>query len=295
MNMDNLRHRIYEILEGTREDDTTSRVVQGLIIALIVINVVAVVLGTVPALYDEYARYFEFIEIASIIVFSIEYVLRVWVALENEDYNRPVLGRLRYMVTPGALIDLVAILPFFLPMVASGLDLRGIRAVRIFRLFRLMKIGRYSTSVTLLGGVLRDKKEQIGLALTAVLVILVFASSAMYFIERSAQPDHFSSIPQAMWWGIITLTTVGYGGVYPVTTLGQIVGGVISLLGIGLFALPAGILASGFETALEKKHGDLDEEERQGKTPDLDRDEYNYCPCCGRKLEDGDEGKKPEG
>jgi voltage-gated potassium channel len=139
-------------------------------------------------------------------------------------------------------------------------------------------------------GVLRDKKEQIGVALVAVLVVLVLASSAMYFVERRVQPEHFSSIPDAMWWGIVTLTTVGYGDVHPTTTIGKVLGGIISLMGIGLFALPAGILSSGFEQALEERHGEAgQQEDDEGRASG----EGRYCPHCGSDLAGrGSEGRE---
>ena len=149
------------------------------------------------------------------------------------------------------LIDLLSFLPFYLPLV--GMDLRIIRAVRLFRLFRLFKMGRYSQSLTKLANVIKSKKEELVITLFSGGVLLIIASSLMYFIEREAQPVVFGSIPNAMWWGAVTLTTVGYGDVYPVTLLGKFVGAFIAVLGIGLFALPAGIIASGFASELQKQ------------------------------------------
>jgi len=150
------------------------------------------------------------------------------------------------------MIDLFAILPFYLPMIIP-LDLRFIRAVRLFRLFRLFKLGRYSKALLLLKKVLKEKKEELILIIFVVILLLIIFSSLMYFIEKEAQPEAFSSIPEAMWWGIITLTTVGYGDVYPITPLGKIIGALIAFLGIGIFALPAGILASGLVEIVRRK------------------------------------------
>lgn len=161
------------------------------------------------------------------------------------------------MLTPLAMIDLFAILPFYLPMIIP-LDLRFIRAVRLFRLFRLFKIGRYSKALSLLKKVLKDKKEELILIIFVVFLLLIIFSSLMYFIEKEAQPEAFSSIPEAMWWGIITLTTVGYGDVYPITPLGKILGALIAFLGIGMFALPAGILGSGLVEVVRKKEVNTD-------------------------------------
>lgn len=290
-----VRERTWQVLEGTRREDRLSRWVQGFIITVIVLNVAAVVLATVQELQDEYDRFFWYFEVVSVAIFTVEYAARIWACTVDDRFRGPIRGRLRFAVTPGAIIDLLAILPFFLPRLTS-IDLRGIRAVRILRLLRLLKLGKYSESATLLWGVLTSKREQILLALLAVIVALVFVSSMMYFAERTAQPDKFASIPQSMWWGVITLTTVGYGDVYPVTTVGKVLGGCISLLGIGLFALPAGILASGFEEAMEKKQ-ERREERRSDDDGESEEDDGSderaegaqsdrYCSCCGQPLPD---------
>lgn len=304
-----IRKRTHDILEARRPEDRTSQVVQLFIITLIVLNVTAVILSTVDTVQRQYGPYLWYFEIFSVIVFTAEYVLRVWSCIEDERFNGPVTGRLRYMVTPGAIIDLLAILPFFLPRL-TGLDLRSLRALRLFRLLRLLKLGRFSRSVGILGEVLKQKWSQILIAALAVTVALVFAASLMYLTERQAQPEHFSSIPAAMWWGVITLTTVGYGDVTPVTPLGRALGGLIALLGIGLFALPAGILASGFEEAMEKRQelenddeDDSSEDENGDREADEDRSAENggverrdakekYCSCCGQPLPEAQEREK---
>lgn len=148
------------------------------------------------------------------------------------------------------MIDLFAILPFYLPV--FGIDLRFVRALRLMRLLRLLKLGRYSESIRTLGRVITYKKEQLISTLIALLIMLTVASSLMYYAEHEAQPEAFSSIPSAMWWGVATLTTVGYGDVYPVTALGRFLGTLVAMLGIGIFALPAGIIASGFEEEIQK-------------------------------------------
>lgn len=165
-----------------------------------------------------------------------------------------------------AIVDFLAILPFFLPV--FGLDMRMLRILRLFRLIRLFKIARYVKAIGLIADVFKQKKEELILSLVFTFFLLLLTSSVMYYVENNAQPDSFASIPQTMWWGISTLTTVGYGDVYPVTTLGKFFGGIISVLGIGLFALPTGILASGFASALEKSNV-------------TDKNDGNFCPHCG--------------
>jgi voltage-gated potassium channel len=259
--------RIYEILEAAKTGDGISRAFDVFIVTLISLNVIAVILGTVEALSSQYGQIFRWFEVFSIVIFTIEYTMRLWVCVTNIKFRHPILGRIKFALTPFAAIDLLAILPFYLPMIMP-FDLRFIRAIRLLRLFRMLKIGRYSKSVQLLGSVLKNKKEELAITIFAVLVLLICASSLMYYVENSAQPEHFSNIPSAMWWGVSTLTTVGYGDVYPITTMGKILGAIISLLGVGIFALPTGILASGLVEAMQKKQS------RRSK-----------CPHCGKEFD----------
>lgn len=263
-----LKSRILGILEPGDED---SRYFDPFIIGLIFLNVAAVVLETVDWINLRYAIFFNAFEIFSVAVFTVEYILRVWSCTANPDFKDPVRGRLRFMVTPLALIDLTAVLPFYLPFVFA--DLRIMRALRLFRLLRVLKLARYSDSLKTFVEVLRLKKEELLLMLFAIMILLVVSSSLMYDVENEAQPDAFSSIPAAMWWGIVTLATVGYGDVYPVTPWGKLIGSIVVILGIGLFALPTGVLASGFAEVLAGRKEDKKNAEM-------------ICPHCGRLIGD---------
>ncbi|MDD1750506.1 MAG: ion transporter, partial [Methanothrix sp.] len=240
-----LKARIYGILEPGDED---SRYFDPFIMGLILLNVAAVVLETVQSIYTPYAPLFHAFDVFSVAVFTVEYLLRVWSCTEDPRFKDPLRGRLRFMGTLLALIDLMAVLPFYLPFVSA--DLRFVRAMRLFRLFRILKLARYSESLQTFVDVLRLKKEELVLMFFAIMILLVISSSIMYEAEHVAQPESFASIPAAMWWGIVTLATVGYGDVYPVTTWGRLIGSVVVILGIGLFALPTGVLASGFAEVL---------------------------------------------
>ena len=263
-----MKKRLYDILETATEGNGVSRIFDIFIIALIALNVLAVILETVEGFYIQFEQVFNFFELFSIVVFTVEYVLRLWVCTVSEKYRSPVKGRLQFASQPMALIDLLAILPFYVPVVFP-LDPRFLRALRLFRLFRLFKMGRYSESLQTLGNVLKSKKEEMVVTFFVISLMLVFASSTIYYVEHDAQPEAFSSIPAAMWWGVATLTTVGYGDVYPVTPLGKFLGAVIALLGIGMFALPAGILASGFAEELQKKSSQT----------------KKVCPHCGKIID----------
>lgn len=260
------KNRIFEILEVASAGDLPSRMFDVFIMSLISLNVIAVILESVKNLSSQYMLFFRMFEIFSIAIFTIEYFLRLWTCTIDRRFNHPAIGRLRFAVTPLAIVDLMAILPFYLPMIIP-LDLRFVRAVRLFRLFRLFKMGRYSESLKTLGNVLKAKKEELLIAVFVVLILLVIASSLMYFVENEVQQQAFSSIPAAMWWGVATLTTVGYGDVYPVTPAGKLLGAIIAILGIGMFALPTGILASGFVEEIQKRRG-----------------KRKICPHCGKDI-----------
>ena len=248
---ESLRTRIYKIVESTHPDDLHGQWFDYFIVALIITNVIAVILETVEGLYVAYAEFFTGFELFSVAVFTVEYLVRLWVVVDspNENYRHPFNGRLRYAVTPMALIDIAAILPFYLSLLIP-VDLRF---MRVFRLLRLLKLTRYSTALQTLGAVLYDQRRSLGASMFVMLILLVFSSSIIYLVEKDAQPEAFSSIPNAMWWGLATLTTVGYGDVTPATGIGKLFGATIMVLGIGMAALPAGILATGFATEMQKR------------------------------------------
>lgn len=262
-----IKSYIYELLDASIIETHLERNLNILLMGLIFLNVLAVILETEEALFLRYKSFFHWFEVVSVAIFSLEYLLRLWSCTENKKYKQPFLGRIKYAFTPMALIDLLAILPFYLPMFIP-IDLRFLRALRLFRIFRLLKVSRYVKSLHTIKNVFIEKKEQLLITIFSVLILLVFSSSLMYFVEREAQPEKFSSIPAAMWWGMATLTTIGYGDMYPITTLGKFLGGFIAFLGIGLFALPAGILASGFAGEIQKKNH-----------------KEKKCPHCGQSID----------
>jgi|APHM01.1.fsa_nt_gi Ion transport protein. len=248
------------------------------IMGLIVINIIAVLLGTVDSVATTYGRELYLIEIVSVSVFTVEYLAHVWSIIETRAYDNPVWGRIRFIFTPLMLIDLLAILPFYLAGVFT-VDTRFLRAMRLVRVVRLLKIARYSESIRSFATVLRSQKEKLVVAAAMNLILLVLSSSIMYQLEHGAQPELFSSIPATLWWGAMTLTTVGYGDMYPITQAGQVAGSLIAVFGIGLFALPASILAAGFiEDSQEQKENGNDSE-----SENLDVD-HGFCPHCGEEL-----------
>jgi voltage-gated potassium channel len=221
-----------------------------------IINIIATILETEKPLYLQYRNIFNLIEFWSVMIFTAEYLLRVWSIVEKTKFKNPITGRIKYLVTPLSLIDLLAILPFYIHV--FFLDLRALRIIRLFRLFRLFKIVRYLKAMKIIFDVLKEKKEPLIISIIFIFFLLLFSSCIMYYVENHAQPDKFSSILETMWWGATTLTSVGYGDVYPITPLGKLLGGTMAVLGLGLFAIPTGILASGFTENLLKKKKDIE-------------------------------------
>lgn len=246
-----VKRRIFEILEVVNPNDQASRFFYFAIISLIVLNVLAVVLETVEDCNTQYHTFFKIFEYVSVSIFTLEYFLRIWLCTTLETFKHPFWGRVKYIITPFALIDLMAILPFYLPFFIT--DLRILRSLRLLRLFRVLKLSRYSKSFRILVKVIWATKEELIITFFTVFLLLLLASSLIYFAEHDAQPEQFPNIPASMWWGVVTLTTVGYGDVYPVTFLGKLTGALVALLGIGIFALPAGILASGFSEEIQAR------------------------------------------
>lgn len=262
-----IRNHVHVALSGSSANKLARRVSVTLI-ALILLNVLAVMAESVESLRVEYGAWLTGFEVASVAVFSLEYLLRLWSCTSSPRFKHPIVGRVRYIFTPLAIIDLLAILPALLMW--TGVDLRVLRILRLTRLLRLAKLGRYSKALQLMGEVARQKREELVLSLMLMLLMLVVASSLMYLVENEQQPEVFSSIPASMWWGITTLTTVGYGDAYPITILGKLLGAAIAVMGIGLFALPAGIIASAFV--------ELRGQQNVAKV--------GACPHCGNPLEE---------
>ena len=254
-----LKRRVYTALD-------TGLVCNVCIVTLILLNVVAVIVETEGTLSSDFASIFRTFEIFSVVIFTIEYTLRLWTCTINEKYSHPVWGTLGFAFSFLAIVDLVAILPFYIPMLIS-VDLRFLRALRILRIFRLLKTGRYSESLQLIGRVFKSKKEALIVSVSVAFILLILASSVVYIAEHDAQPEKFSSILSTMWWGVSALTTVGYGDMAPVTGLGKLFGGISAVLGIGLFALPAGILAGGFSEEMRKRGSNK-----------------QVCPHCGKVI-----------
>ena len=242
--------RVFDTLEGGF-DSPRAKLVNGFIVALVIVNVIAVILESDASWYLAYKPVFWAIEVFSVGVFTIEYLFRIWCWADNPNLEGQgsTKKRLKFIFSPIGVIDLLAILPFYLSMLFA-VDLRYLR---LLRLMRLLKLSHYFHGLDLFLDVLKREARTIASAILTVLMLIIVIAALMFTFEHTAQPEAFGSIGQSIWWSIVTLTTVGYGDVTPITTGGRVLASVIMLLGVGLVALPAGILAAKFSEELRAR------------------------------------------
>lgn len=251
-----MKRRLHEILYSLNSHDKAARNFRIAMAMLIVSNSLAVMLDTVDSIHLEYASALSIFEWVSVGIFTIEFAVRLWVADLIPQYQK-TYGRLRYLFSPMAIIDLLAILPSLLDL--AGLDLR---ILRVLRLLRLLKLTRYANALDTLVQALRSRFEEIIVSALFMLLLMLLSSSLIYYAEHDAQPDVYTSIPAAWWWSVSTLATIGYGDIYPITVAGKITAALTAIFGIGLFALPGGIIASALIESSKKS--------------------TKICPHCGR-------------
>ena len=254
-----LRKFFYNNLHNHDYETTVSRCINYFLVFLIVGNVAAVLLETVNDLYSSYHVWFDYFEVISIAIFSIEYLLRLWSIADRDTTQSAWKIRLNWVKSGEAIIDLMAILPAYLNFFVR-IDLR---MLRILRLLRLLKLTRYFISLQILLCVIKREKGSFQAVIFILIIMIIMTASGIYVVENKAQPEAFSSIPKSMWWAVVTLTTVGYGDVTPVTSLGKLLGALITILGVGIAALPAGILASGLANELNQRNQRLEQEFRE--------------------------------
>ena len=301
-----------------------SRSVDGFLITLIVLNVAAVILESVPSIESRFGTWFLWFERVSVSIFTVEYIARIWSSIERNDEakSRPFLARLRYMARPLSIADLIAIAPFYLGALLD-VDLRMLRALR---LLRVLKLSRYSTSIGLLLDALEKEARPIAAAVFVLSLLLLIAASLAYAAEHAVQPEAFGTIPDALWWAVITMTTVGFGDVVPITPAGRVIGGVIAVIGIGMVALPAGLLAAAFSEQIhlrdQRFEAEVEHRLEDGRLSKQDKVELEHlrkrlglrsgdarmimltvlrearsepptCPHCGEPLMTGVSGPNP--
>lgn len=269
-----VKRRVFAIIQPSSGSGIVSKLFDWLLIGLIVLNVILVILDTfsgVPAPVRTVSGYIETISVA---IFTVEYILRLWTSTYIYTDKSPFVARVRYAFSFMAIVDLLAIMPFYLPFIVS-IDLRVLRMLRLLRMLRVLKVNRYTSALFMVGDVLKRKATQLLSSMFVVLILMVVASLLMYNIESEAQPDVFQNAFSGMWWAVATLTTVGYGDIYPITVMGKVLSAIIALLGIGLVAVPTGIISAGFMEYISE----------QNVTQEPSDKIKHYCPYCGKKLD----------
>jgi voltage-gated potassium channel len=237
----NIKNYVYKLIREDDKNDSSPKIFDVIIIVLIILSIADVVLETfsgLPPLLSTISHYFEII---TVLIFTVEYALRVWTTNE----------KLKYILSPMAIIDFLAILPFYLPFLIP-FDLRVLRTLRLIRLLRIFKLNRYISALTAVGKVIKNKSAQLISSISVVLLLMIISSILIFYVENPAQPDVFKNAFSGLWWAVATLTTVGYGDIFPITVFGKLFSAFIAILGIGLVAVPTGIISAGFVEGIDK-------------------------------------------
>jgi len=263
-----MRKRLWEILNARRENDRTAKIFNIFLFTLIVLNIIAFILDSEKNIQSRFGRQFLWFETISILLFTVEYLCRLF-SCSNEAKYRGFSGKLKFIFSPLALIDLLAIIPFYLPFV--GLDLRVVRIFRLFMALRIFRASRYYKALKLIGRVFQESKEELVITSGFMLVLLLLSATLIYFAENESQPNAFSSIPASMWWSLTTFTNAS-SCITPITITGKIIGGMVAIFGIGMFALPVSIFGAGFVEQIRKNKIQATEDTL-------------ICPHCGKKIE----------
>jgi voltage-gated potassium channel len=251
-----LRRRLFAQLDPVARAEPGLSRMNKAIAAFIVISVLFAIVESEPLLARGQEELLGSVEFAFGLLFLAEYVARIWVCVESPRWGAGWRGRLRYMRSPAAVLDLLALTP--LVLTAVGTEAYILRLVRLVRLIRLARIGRTALALNALRDAVKSRQYELVASVCVALVLLLITSTLMYVVEGSAQPEVFGSIPRAMWWSVSTLTTVGYGDAVPLTPLGKVLAGVTAVAGIGLIAMPTGILASAFSDAMKRHRQDTE-------------------------------------
>jgi voltage-gated potassium channel len=274
--LDDLQKRTHILLQPAQFGDAKSRSVDNALHLLVFLNLIAVTLDSVNSIRESYGYFFDIFELISVAIFTLDLFVRIWTApleYSNKDETN-FRSRIRYLLSFGGIIDVVSILPFYLQAIFPGADLRVLRALR---LFRVLKLSTYNSALNDLMQAILEERKSFYAAVYIFLVVFVIASSLIYYAEHKVHPNGFQSIPDAMYWALITLTTVGYGDVTPVTAMGKIIAALAAISGVVVMALLTGIVATAFSAHMDQKkqffEAQVREALRDGK---IDRDEHKF-------------------
>lgn len=258
-----MKQHILNLIEKGKHGKQANLIFDYLIMALIILSIASIILESMT--YHNINNWLHGFNIFAVIIFTIEYLLRLYVSDFTHPSGNRIKSAFKFIFSFHGIIDLLAILPFYLPMLIKT-DLRFLRALRLTRILRILKMNRYNNWLHIITEVINDKKQPLAITVFFAFIILVISSFLMYFLEGEAQPEAFPNIPAAFWWAIATLTTVGYGDIYPITAMGKLVSGIIAFLGIGIIALPTGLISVGFMDKVESS-------------------KPINCPHCGKPIE----------
>jgi voltage-gated potassium channel len=275
------RHRVYEVLDHGPVGDRREQFVSWFLIVLVLVNVGAIVFESVPRYEAAHQAFFIGIEVFSLVVFTAEYVLRIWVAAEHAPYRHltPMRARLNYMLSVNGVIDLVSILPFWLAFMVPA----EFRVVLLLRIVRFLKLARYSPAMrSLLDALYAERRALVG-CLFILFGATLITATFMHLAERHAQPDKFGTIPDAMWWAIVTLGTIGYGDVVPITPIGKMIAAATIICGLIMIALPVGIIATAFSNEIHRRDFVVTWSGCRCSTASTPRRSPRSCGCCGRR------------
>lgn len=298
-----LERSLYHLVDEKDESNRLSKCFNYFLMALIILSVGEMALETDDEIYIPYKYYFDNFDLFTVIVFTVEYAIRILTAhLAPENKGKTRWQSIKsYVFSFAGLIDLISILPFYLNY--TKIDLRVLRMLRLLRFLRVFKIARYNSSMKLVADVIKDKSSEIGVIMGVIIIIMIISSFLMFYAENDAQQEQFPNVLSCLWWAIVTMTTIGYGDVYPITVAGKVIGSIMALLGIGLVAMPTGIISAGFLEKVnehkEQKHREAEEKEakeREAKAKAQDGgggtenavtidDKKHYCPYCGHRLD----------
>lgn len=274
-----LKRRVFRLVEPAANSTPLERAVDILLLTIIIISTITFVIGTVPSVMEQYGVLLRWIEIITVIIFTLEYVAQLWSCTITNGHEHPVWGRLRYALKPIIMIDLFAILPFFLS--AFGSHLLVLRVLRLFRIFRILKINRYSSALTAIRVVMREKGPELIIAISMMLTLILITSTLLFYAESDVPGTVFTSIPATMWTSVASLTPLGFGAAYPTTLVGQGLMMLTAIFGVGAVALPSGIFASGFSAYIRESHNSS----RKFTDPQQQVQATIVCPHCNVPID----------
>jgi voltage-gated potassium channel len=263
-----IKKQVHTLLHPSKGNSIWDKIINIFLILLILLNILAVMLETESNIYEPNKAFFHAFDWVSVYIFSVEYILRLWSCTHDEKYRHWFWGRIKFIFSWESLIDLAAILPIYLHSFFK-FDLRALRLLRLLRLLRIFRLTSYMRTTKMIANVFRSRFQELLLSLILTTGLIIISACLMYFAEHDAQKEKFSSIPKTLYWSVVTLTTTGYGDMTPETPVGRLLTGVILMIGVAIFALPAGIITAGF----------LDE--MRGKR----KQTVQTCPHCGKPID----------